>query len=165
MSFRYFNAAGATKFVRENHNPETHLIPNVLRSALDEDNPVLIFGNDYPTNDGTCLRDYVHVTDIAQAHILALENLDKLNTRAYNLGNSHGYSVMEIVETARKITGINIPAKFSPRRPGDPAVLVACSALANAGLGWRPEFSDLGRIIESAWRSLQEQAKNYTKAV
>lgn len=152
ISFRYFNAAGASPLVRENHNPETHLIPNVLNAALDKNNPVSIFGTNYPTKDGTCIRDYVHVTDIAQAHILALEKLDKFTGMAYNLGSNQGYSVLEIVETSRKVTGIDIPIKFSPRRPGDPAALIASSARVKAELDWKPQFIEIETIIESAWR-------------
>jgi UDP-glucose 4-epimerase len=161
ISFRYFNAAGGSRFVRENHNPETHLIPNVLKAALDKNKPIHIFGTDYPTGDGTCIRDYVHVVDIARAHILALENLDRLSGRAYNLGNNQGYSVLEIIETARKITGVDIPTKISPRRPGDPAVLVASSSRAKAELGWKPEFSKPEVIIESAWKWIKEHPEGY----
>jgi UDP-glucose 4-epimerase len=131
--------------------PQTHLIPNVLKAALDSGSPVAIFGTDYPTNDGSCIRDYVHVVDIARAHILALESLESLSGRVYNLGNGWGYSVFEVVEAARKVTGTDIPTKIYPRRLGDPAVLVASSRLAQGELGWRPEFPELESIIESAW--------------
>jgi UDP-glucose 4-epimerase len=163
ISLRYFNAAGASELLGEDHHPETHLIPNVLKSALDQNNPVHIFGTDYPTRDGTCIRDYIHVTDIAQAHILALENLGKLNGRAYNLGNNQGYSVLEIVETASEVAGADIPTEISPRRPGDPAVLVASSSRAKAELGWEPEVSKPEVIIESTWRWTREHPKGYIK--
>jgi UDP-glucose 4-epimerase len=151
ISFRYFNAAGATERLGEDHSPETHLIPNVLRAALNG-TPVSVFGTDYPTKDGSCVRDYVHVADIARAHVLALEKLDTLKAGAYNLGNSQGYSVLEVIQASRKVTGIDIPAKLSPRRAGDPAVLVASSDHAQTQLGWTPRFPELESIIDSAWR-------------
>jgi UDP-glucose 4-epimerase len=151
LSLRYFNAAGATDLLGEDHSPETHLIPNVLKAGL-SGKPVSIFGTDYPTRDGSCIRDYVHVLDIAQAHVLALEKLDNLKAGAYNLGSGQGYSVLEVVQAARKVTGIDIPAKLSPRRSGDPAVLVASSSFARAELGWKPEYPQLEAIIDSAWR-------------
>jgi UDP-glucose 4-epimerase len=175
ISLRYFNAAGASARLGEDHRPETHLIPNVLRAGLNGAPAVSIFGTDYPTKDGTCIRDYVHVLDIAQAHVLALKKLDSLipdpctptprdwglGGRAYNLGNGEGYSVLEVIETARKVTGVNIPVKASGRRPGDPAVLVASSHLAKTELGWTPRFSDLESIIESAWRWMKEHPYGY----
>jgi UDP-glucose 4-epimerase len=151
ISLRYFNAAGATDRLGESHSPETHLIPNVLKAAL-AGTPVSVFGTDYPTRDGSCIRDYVHVIDIAQAHVLALEKLDAVNAGAYNLGNGQGYSVLEVVQASRKVTGIDIPAKLSPRRGGDPAVLVASSNRARTELGWNPRFPELETIIDSAWR-------------
>ncbi|MFC1924385.1 UDP-glucose 4-epimerase GalE [Chloroflexota bacterium] len=164
ISLRYFNAAGASQLLGEDHHPETHLIPNILKAALDKNNPVPLFGTDYPTKDGTCIRDYVHVTDIAQAHVLALENIEGLTGRAYNLGNSQGYSVLEIVETVRKIAGVDIPTRISPRRPGDPAVLVASSARAKAELGWNPRLSDIETIIGNAWKWFKENPKGYKKS-
>jgi UDP-glucose 4-epimerase len=151
ISMRYFNAAGATDRLGEDHNPETHLIPNVLKAAL-AGTAVSVYGTDYPTSDGSCVRDYVHVVDIAQAHVLALENLDTLKASAYNLGNGQGYSVLEVIQAAKKVTGIDIPAKLSPRRAGDPAVLVASSGRARSELGWKPGFPELESIIDSAWR-------------
>lgn len=151
ISLRYFNAAGATDSLGEDHNPETHLIPNVLRAAL-AGTPVSVFGTDYPTPDGSCVRDYVHVIDIAQAHVLALEKLDAMKAGAYNLGSGHGYSVLEVVQAARKVTGIDIAATMGPRRAGDPAVLVASSERARSELGWKPKYPELEPIIESAWR-------------
>jgi len=151
ISLRYFNAAGATDRLGESHSPETHLIPNVLKAAL-AGTAISVFGTDYPTRDGSCIRDYVHVIDIAQAHVLALEKLDTLKAGAYNLGNGQGYSVLEVIQAARKVTGIDIPAKLSPRRAGDPAVLVASSGRARAELGWKPRLPELETIIDSAWR-------------
>ncbi|MBN2098777.1 MAG: UDP-glucose 4-epimerase GalE [Dehalococcoidia bacterium] len=156
ISLRYFNAAGATDRLGENHNPETHLIPNVLKAAL-ASTPVWVFGTDYPTRDGSCIRDYVHVIDIAQAHVLALEKLDNIKTSAYNLGHGQGYSVLEVVQAARKVTGIDIPAKLSPRRAGDPAVLVASSNRAKSELSWEPRFPELEQIIDSAWRWMKNR--------
>lgn len=161
ISFRYFNAAGATELLGEDHCPETHLIPNVLKAALDKNSPVYIFGTDYPTKDGSCIRDYVHVTDIAQAHVLALEKIDALSGRAYNLGNGEGYSVLEVMETAKKVTSVDIPTKISARRAGDPAVLVASSDRAKEELGWKPKFPELESIIASAWKWMKEHLKGY----
>lgn len=151
ISFRYFNAAGASELLGEDHYPETHLIPNILKAAFDKINPVTIFGTDYPTKDGSCIRDYVHVVDIAQAHTLALEKLERLSGNTYNLGSGKGYSIIEVIEVARKVTGIAIPVKSSLRRLGDPAVLVASSSRAKADLGWQPKFPELASIIDSAW--------------
>lgn len=150
-SLRYFNAAGATGERGEDHDPEMHLIPIVLGVALGRRESVTIFGDDYPTRDGTCVRDYIHVADLARAHILALEALDK-GSRTYNLGNGQGFTVKEVIETARQITGHPIPAKIGPRRPGDPPTLVAGSDKIRKELGWKPAFPDLRRIMESAWR-------------
>ena len=190
ISLRYFNAAGASEQLGEDHYPETHLIPNVLKVALLQSpapNPqcqglgtrgqgfVSIFGADYPTKDGSCIRDYVHVVDIAQAHILALEKVESptpspqspgagdqgLGTVAYNLGNGDGYSVLEVVETAKKVTGIDIPVKMCSRRPGDPVVLVANSDRARAELDWQPRFPELGTIIDSAWQWIRQHPEGY----
>jgi UDP-glucose 4-epimerase len=161
VSLRYFNAAGASESLGEDHRPETHLIPSVLKAALSKNSPVSIFGTDYPTKDGSCIRDYIHVVDIAQAHVLALENLEKMNDRAYNLGSGEGYSVLEVVEAARKVTGLEIPVRISPRRPGDPAILVASSKRAKSELGWKPNFPELGPIIESAWSWMKRHPEGY----
>jgi UDP-glucose 4-epimerase len=150
ISFRYFNAAGASEMLGEDHIPETHLIPIVVRATLNTQGPVSIFGDDYPTKDGSCVRDYVHVKDIAQAHQLALEKIGSLTGRAYNLGNGNGFSNFEVVEAVSRITGKKVPTKISPRRAGDPAVLVASSSKAKTELGWKPQFSDLDFIIRSA---------------
>ena len=161
ISLRYFNAAGASELLGEDHLPETHLIPNVLRVALHKNGLVPIFGTDYPTKDQSCVRDYVHVLDIAQAHILALEKLESSCDRVYNLGNGQGYSVLEVVDTAKKVTGIDIPVQVSSRRPGDSAVLVASSDRAKSELGWNPEFSELESIIESAWKWIRKHPNGY----
>jgi len=158
ISLRYFNAAGADPEgeLGEVHDPETHLIPRILEVALGKRPSIEIYGTDYDTPDGTCIRDYIHVTDLAQAHILALEAL--LNghpSRVYNLGNQRGFSVKEVVEAARGVTGHPIPAKESPRRPGDPPVLVASSERIKKELGWKPLYNDLKTIIETAWRWMQ----------
>ena len=139
IPFRYFNAAGASRLLGEDHHPETHLVPNVLKVALDGNSLVAVFGTDYTTEDGSCIRDYIHVVGIAQAHILALEKLESFAGRVYNLGNGEGYSVLEVVETAKKVTGANIPVRILRRRPGDPAVLVANSNRASSELGWKPK--------------------------
>jgi len=148
---RYFNACGGAPDRGEDHDPETHLIPLVLQVALGQRLRVTIFGDDYPTPDGTCIRDYIHVEDLAQAHILAMEALDDLGSRHYNLGNGQGYSVKEVVETARRVTGHPIPAVVGPRRAGDPAMLVASSEAIQRELGWAPRYTDLETIIRSAW--------------
>lgn len=161
ISLRYFNAAGASKRLGEDHHPETHLIPNVLKAALNSDNPIPIFGTDYPTKDRTCIRDYFHVVDIAQAHILALEKLENLSGRVYNLGNGEGYSVLEVIEAGRKVTGVNISTKVHQRRHGDPAVLVASSSRVKSELGWKPKFPELENIIESAWSWMRQHPNGY----
>ncbi len=154
-ALRYFNAAGAhlSGNIGEDHNPETHLIPLILQVPLGLRDTIYIFGTDYETKDGTCVRDYIHVTDLSEAHILALERLMQGGeSRIYNLGNGRGFSVREVIETARKITGREIKAVESERRPGDPAVLIASSEKAKSELGWSPEYNDLEKIIETAWK-------------
>jgi UDP-glucose 4-epimerase len=154
VSLRYFNAAGADPSGRigERHHPETHLIPLVLKVATGERESIQLYGTDYPTSDGTCIRDYVHVSDLAQAHLLALERLLKEGDSAvYNLGNNKGYSVREVVEAARRITKHIIPAGEAARRPGDPAFLVADSSKIRRELGWQPCYESLEVIIETAW--------------
>ncbi len=148
---RYFNAAGDLPTVGEDHDPETHLIPLVLQVALGQRPHITVFGDDYPTPDGTCVRDYIHVVDLAQAHILAMQALDRLGSRKYNLGNGQGFSVLEVIETARRITGHPIPHVVGPRRAGDPAVLIASSEAIRAELGWTPRHPDLASIVASAW--------------
>ena len=157
---RYFNAAGATPTRGEDHSPELHLIPLILQVALGKREKVSIFGDDYPTRDGTCVRDYVHVIDLAQAHILALGALDR-GSRVYNLGNSEGFTVKEVIDTAREVTGRAIRADVAPRRAGDPAVLVAASDRIRKELGWAPQFPQLREIIDSAWRWHQTNPNGY----
>jgi UDP-glucose 4-epimerase len=155
VALRYFNAAGAFAVgdIGESHQPETHLIPNVLRAALGTGPALRVFGDDYATVDGTCVRDYVHVDDLAQAHELALGYLDAHEgAHAFNLGNGQGFSVRQVIEVAREVTGRAIDYTVAPRRAGDPAVLVAASGKAARELGWRPAHAALGAIIESAWR-------------
>ena len=151
MSFRYFNAAGASKRLGEDHRPETHLVPVVLQVALGKREHVEVYGTDYPTKDGTPVRDYIHVLDLARAHILGLEKLDSFPDGKYNLGNGEGFTVLEVIETTEEVTGKKIPYRPAPRRPGDPAVLVASSRRAAGELGWEPEFPELKEIIRSAW--------------
>jgi len=156
-SLRYFNAAGASRPEHgEAHQPETHLIPRILQVALGRAEDVKIFGTDYPTGDGTCIRDYIHVSDLARAHLLALEALEKeleeSSPLIYNLGNGQGFSVREVVEVARRVTGHPVPVIESPRRAGDPAVLIASSEKIRRELGWQPRFPDLKAIVESAWQ-------------
>jgi UDP-glucose 4-epimerase len=159
---RYFNAAGATPTRGEDHEPELHLIPIVLQVAMGKREKALIFGADYPTRDGTCVRDYVHVTDLAQAHILALGALDR-GSRVYNLGNGEGFTVKEVIDAASEITGKKIRAEIGPRRAGDPAVLVAASDKIRQELGWVPKFSNVRAIIESAWHWHQAYPDGYSK--
>jgi len=162
ICLRYFNAAGADESgcIGERHDPETHLIPLVLKVAIGERDNIRIFGTDYPTPDGTCVRDYIHVTDLTRAHLLALEVLlDDSDSAVFDLGNSKGYSVREVIELARKITGHPIPAEETARRGGDPAVLVAGSEKIKRELGWRPRYENLETIIETAWRWHRREAK------
>ena len=160
---RYFNAAGASEERGEDHNPEAHLIPLVLKVALGQRERISIFGGDYPTPDGTCVRDYIHVCDLAQAHILALAALEQ-GSRTYNLGNGRGFSVKQVIETAREITGHPIPVEIVPRRAGDSAVLVASSEKIRAELGWTPRFPALTDIIVSAWRWHHAHPHGYADA-
>jgi UDP-glucose 4-epimerase len=160
-SLRYFNAAGATETCGESHDPETHLIPIALQVAAGKREQVEIYGDDYPTRDGTCVRDYIHVVDLARAHILALKVLDQ-GSHLYNLGcGGEGYTVAEVIETARRVTGKEIAARVGARRPGDPAVLIASSDKIKRELGWEPEMQDLEVIITSAWRWMQAHPRGY----
>jgi UDP-glucose 4-epimerase len=150
-SLRYFNVAGAVEGRGEAHEPESHLIPLILDVALGRRQSIKIFGKDYPTPDGTCVRDYVHVGDLADAHVLAFEALRTSSRLIYNIGNGQGFSVREVVESARRVTGHPIPVVEEPRRPGDPAVLVASSRKIIEELGWKPSYSSLDEIVRSAW--------------
>lgn len=164
ISLRYFNAAGAHDSGRigEDHRPETHLVPIVLEAALGKRPHISVFGDDYETPDGTCIRDYIHVSDLADAHVLAVDRLrGGADSSIYNLGNGQGFSVKEVIEIARAVTGKEIPAVIQPRRAGDPAVLVASSQRARSELGWNPRRSKLEDIIESAWRWHAEHPDGY----
>ncbi|MCP4423293.1 MAG: UDP-glucose 4-epimerase GalE [Chloroflexi bacterium] len=159
---RYFNACGATEERGEDHDPETHLIPLVLEVALGQRDKITIFGNDYDTPDGTCVRDYIHIVDLAEAHILAMKALlDGGKSRKYNLGNGRGFSVKEVIETARAVTGHPIPAEIGSRRPGDPDILIASSETINSELGWKPQYPELRQIMEMAWNWHQTHPNGY----
>lgn len=160
IRLRYFNAAGASERYGEDHTPETHLIPNVLRVAAGLAPTVSIFGEDYDTPDGTCVRDYIHVEDLADAHLLALSAV-KTRSGVYNLGYGSGYSVAEVVEMARQVTGRWISTEPSPRRPGDPPILIASADRCRRDLGWQPRKSELDQILESAWRWYQAHPEGY----
>jgi UDP-glucose 4-epimerase len=157
---RYFNAAGATEKLGEDHDPESHLIPNVLAVALGKKKSVGIFGDDYETPDGTCIRDYIHIVDLAQAHIIALTGSQ---TGAFNLGNGDGYSVKQVVEVAREVTGHAIPAELAPRRPGDPARLIAAADKAKTVLGWKPKYPEMRTIVQHAWDWHRTHPNGYRK--
>jgi UDP-glucose 4-epimerase len=162
VSLRYFNACGATEKHGEHHDPETHLIPLVLAAAQGRIPHVSIFGEDYPTPDGTAIRDYIHVSDLSQAHLLALDHLrSRKSSEFLNLGNGNGFSVKEVVDAARRVTGEKIETVTAPRRPGDPSKLVANATKAREVLGWDPQFADLEMIIESAWKWHQSNPKGY----
>ncbi len=155
ITLRYFNAAGAHESgeIGEAHNQETHLIPIVLDVALGKSDKIVVFGDDYDTFDGTCIRDYIHVMDLAEAHILALEKLEiEGKSGIYNLGNGKGFSVKQVIDIAKEVTGVNIPVEIGERRAGDPAVLVASSKKAKEELNWKPKYNELRKIIEDAWR-------------
>lgn len=159
VALRYFNAAGATPQHGERHQPETHLIPNTLNAAAGSIPHVSVYGNNYPTPDGTAIRDYIHVSDLADAHILALRHLETGGSSEFiNLGNGQGYSVLEVIETARAVTGRPIPIRFEAARPGDPSRLVANGSKARRILGWEPTRADLATIVRSAWVWQQKQA-------
>jgi UDP-glucose 4-epimerase len=163
-TLRYFNVAGGNPNRGEDHHPESHLIPRILQVALGQHKSIKIFGDDYPTPDGTCVRDYIHVSDLAQAHVLALGALENRAPLIYNLGNGKGFSVQEVVETARRVTGDPIPAEIEARRPGDPPVLVASSEKIIRELGWKPKFAALETIIASAWEWHLTHPKGYDDA-
>ncbi|AXB43961.1 UDP-glucose 4-epimerase GalE [Amycolatopsis albispora] len=157
VSLRYFNVAGAYGSIGERHSTETHLIPLVLQVVTGDREQIQIYGEDYPTEDGTAIRDYIHVADLADAHLLALRHATAGEHRIYNLGNGTGFSVRQVIEACREVTGHPVPAVVAPRRAGDPAVLVAASDRARAELGWRPQRADLTGIVADAWRFTQER--------
>lgn len=161
VSLRYFNACGATEKYGEARTKETHIIPLLLEVANGRRQGFTLFGTDYDTRDGTCVRDYVHVIDIADAHIAALSRVDELKERAYNLGSGRGYSNREVIGTVREVTGVPIEVKDGPRRPGDPAQLVATHDLAKLELGWNPKFQELAPMVESAWKFKQSHPNGY----
>ena len=162
-SLRYFNAAGATINCGEDHDPETHIIPITLQAAAGKRAHVEIYGDDYPTPDGTCIRDYIHVVDLSRAHIQALAALSE-GSRIYNLGcGGAGYSVKDVIDTARRVTGREIRTNLGPRRAGDPAILVASSDRIKSELGWQPQFQDLEVIVDSAWRWMQSHPNGYAE--
>ncbi len=163
VAFRYFNAAGASPSgdIGEDHQPESHLIPLVLQVALGQREQISIFGDDYPTPDGSCIRDYVHIDDLADAHARALERLQPGRGEAFNLGTGTGYSVLEVVEACRRVTGHKIPAVVGPRRAGDPPELRADASLAKEQLGWRPQYNAIEPIVETAWRWHQSHPHGY----
>jgi UDP-glucose 4-epimerase len=164
MALRYFNAAGATKKYGEDHEPESHLIPNVLAAAAGEKPEIAVFGNNYPTPDGTPIRDYIHVSDLADAHILALGHLRSGGgSEALNVGSGQGYSVLEVIECARRVTQCEIRIRFDAPRAGDPARLVADSSRIQNVLGWKPAVSDLRNIVQSAWSWRQRHPRGYSK--
>lgn len=164
-TLRYFNAAGAHPDgdLGESHDPETHLIPIVLQVALGQRSEISIFGNDYPTPDGTCVRDYVHVEDLARAHLLALERLVPGEGLKLNLGSQHGNSVLEVIEACREVTGAEIPAVEAARRPGDPPVLVADARQAASVLGWTPRYTDIRETVETAWKWHRDHPTGYAE--
>ena len=156
-SLRYFNVAGAIEGRGEAHEPESHIIPLILDVALGRRKDIKVFGQDYPTHDGTCIRDYIHVHDLARAHLLAFEALKDRSHLIYNIGNGVGFTVREVIESARRVTGHPIPVEECPRRPGDPAVLIASSEKIGRELGWTPAYTKLDDIIESAWKWHQQR--------
>lgn len=162
ITMRYFNAAGASQNHGEDHHPETHVIPILLEVAAGEREAFRVYGTDYPTPDGTCIRDYIHILDIAQAHALAIERISEFPGRIHNIGNGHGFSVKEVMEAASRVTGRKINYRTAPRRAGDPATLVASSDKIRRELGWKPAFSDLDSIIETAWKWKQQFPKGYS---
>lgn len=164
-AFRYFNAAGASERLGEAHRHESHLIPVIIQMVLGQRDKLQIFGDDYSTKDGTCVRDYIHVIDLAEAHIKALENLDQHPNGKYNLGNGKGFSNLEVLKMVEKVTGRKVPFEFASRRAGDPAVLVASSELARKELGWKPRFEELEAIVTSAWEWHRTHPEGYAAEV
>jgi UDP-glucose 4-epimerase len=164
VALRYFNAAGASAERGEHHRVETHIIPRVLDAASGIYPHVDVFGTDYPTPDGTCVRDYIHVLDIADSHFRALQEIERVSGEAFNVGNSRGYSILEVIDAAERITGRKIPCKLGPRRPGDPAVLVASKEKLKRALGWEASHSSLEEIIQSAWTWRQKNPHGYPQS-
>jgi UDP-glucose 4-epimerase len=166
-ALRYFNAAGAspTGDIGEDHTPESHLIPIVLQVALGQRDHISIFGDDYPTPDGTCIRDYIHVDDLGAAHVKALDHLQPGQGLKLNLGTGHGNSVREVIEACRRVTGHAIPEKIAPRRPGDPPCLVADSSLAQTTLNWKPRYTDINDLVATAWRWHQSHPQGYATPI
>ncbi|HEU5335115.1 MAG TPA: UDP-glucose 4-epimerase GalE [Terriglobales bacterium] len=162
-SLRYFNASGGAGELGEDHHPESHLIPLILQVALGKREKISVYGTDYDTPDGTCVRDYIHVLDLASAHVLALEALAERDQLIYNLGNGRGFSVRQVVEVARKVTGHSIPAEDAPRRPGDPAVLVASAEKIRRELGWKAKHPELEQIVSSAWEWQRDHSNGYER--
>lgn len=160
-TLRYFNAAGASDCYGEDHRPETHLIPLVLEVAQGKREAIQVFGDDYDTPDGSCIRDYIHVRDLARAHVLALEALRPGEERRYNLGNGKGFSVYEVIDVCRRVTGREIPVQVAPRRAGDPGILVANSGRIGQELGWTPEFRELEEVVFSAWKWRERNPHGY----
>jgi UDP-glucose 4-epimerase len=162
-ALRYFNVAGsaADGSIGEDHDPETHLIPSLLLAALGRRGPVVVFGTDYPTPDGTCIRDYIHVEDLCEAHITAIEALRPGDTRFYNLGIGRGYSVREVIDAAKHVIGMEVPIELGPRRAGDPAVLYADASKIQRELGWRARHGEIGPIIATAWNWLRAHPRGY----
>jgi UDP-glucose 4-epimerase len=162
-ALRYFNAAGASPegSLGEDHDPETHLIPLVIQAAMGKRPAIEIFGTDYPTPDGTCIRDYIHVDDLAEAHLLALEHLQQGKGNCFNLGIGRGYSVREVIRTVEEVTGKKVNVKEGPRRPGDPPVLVASSEKIQHALGWKPQVTELSAIVDTAWNWHRSHPKGY----
>jgi UDP-glucose 4-epimerase len=161
VTLRYFNACGATERCGEYHLPETHIIPILFEAALGQRPEFRLYGSDYATEDGSCVRDYIHVADIAHAHVLALHEIDRLGARQFNMGNGAGYSNLKVVEAARRVTGCEIPVVPSPRRSGDPARLVASSERIRAELGWTPRYPDLETMVATAWAWRQKHPRGY----
>jgi UDP-glucose 4-epimerase len=162
VSLRYFNVAGASGDAGEDHDPETHLIPNILRAALGQTEHVDVFGTDYPTPDGTAIRDYIHVDDLSEAHLLALDGTREGEHRIFNLGNGNGFSVREVIEAARQVTGAEIPIREADRRPGDPPMLVAAGQRIREELGWTPRKPSLEEMVSDAWAFLKAHPEGYS---
>jgi len=163
VSLRYFNVAGASNGLGEDHDPETHLIPNILRVALGAAPAVQVFGTDYPTPDGTAIRDYIHIDDLATAHLLALGGAREGEHRVFNLGNGNGFSVREVIAAARNVTGVDVRAEEAPRRPGDPPMLVAAAELIRSELGWEPRKPGIGEMVGDAWAFAQAHPSGYSE--